>query len=79
MKHRKDKSTSSSAEKLTFRDYYGTSAMIAVEGVTASLMQSFFLLYLTDYSRLAAQVPVWAVRSWSSPACLMRSTILWKP
>lgn len=62
MKHGKDKSTSSSAEKLTFKDYYGTSAMIAVEGVTASLMQSFFLLYLTDYSGLGT----WAASLGSS-------------
>lgn len=62
MKARKKAQTSAAGEHLTFKDYYGSSAMIAVEGVTASLMQSFFLLYLTDYSGLGT----WAASLGSS-------------
>lgn len=39
-------------ERLGFSTYFGTATMGATEGLTASLMSSFFMMYLTDYSGL---------------------------
>jgi Na+/melibiose symporter-like transporter len=36
--------------RLGFKAYFGTTTMGMVEGITAALMSSFFMLYLTDYS-----------------------------
>lgn len=40
--------------KLSAKIYAGTSMMSSTTGITASLMSSFFMLYLTDYSGLGA-------------------------
>ena len=40
--------------RLPGRVYAGTSLMSSTQGLTASLMSSFFMLYLTDYSGLGA-------------------------
>ena len=40
--------------RLRFRDYFGTTAMAVCEGITAALMTSWFLVYLTDYAGLGA-------------------------
>lgn len=36
--------------RLRFKDYFGTTAMSAVDCITAALMTSWFLQYLTDYA-----------------------------
>lgn len=36
--------------RLRFKDYFGTTAMSAVDSITAALMTSWFLQYLTDYA-----------------------------
>ena len=40
--------------RLKFRDYFGTTTMVTTEGITAGLMTSFFMLYLTDYSGIGS-------------------------
>ena len=45
-----------SKERISFRTYCGVSTMVITEGITAALMTSFFMLYLTDYSGIG----VWA-------------------
>ena len=42
------------SDKVGFRDYFGTATMGLTDGMTAALMTSFFMLYLTDYSGLGA-------------------------
>ena len=39
---------------LRFRDYFGTTTMALCEGITAALMTSWFMVYLTDYAGLGA-------------------------
>lgn len=38
--------------RLRFKDYFGATAMAAVEAVGACIMTSLFMMYLTDYSGL---------------------------
>ena len=38
--------------RLRFTDYFGTTAMSLCEGITAGLMTSWFMVYLTDYAGL---------------------------
>ncbi len=40
--------------RLRFADYFGTTAMAVCEGITAALMTSWFMVYLTDYAGLGA-------------------------
>lgn len=40
--------------RLGFKSYYGTGTMGMMEALTSSLMSSFFMMYLTDYSGLGA-------------------------
>ena len=42
------------SERLGFKAYFGTTAMSLNEAMTSSLMTSFFLMYLTDYSGIGA-------------------------
>lgn len=48
------KNTTDNSGRLGFRTYYGTTTMGATEAITASLMSSFFMMYLTDYSGLGS-------------------------
>ena len=41
-------------DRLGFKAYYGTGTMGLMEAMTSSLMSSFFMMYLTDYSGLGA-------------------------
>lgn len=38
--------------RLRFKDYFGTTTMSLCEGITAGLMTSWFMVYLTDYAGL---------------------------
>lgn len=48
------KQKTNNGERLGFRTYYGTTTMGATEALTSSLMSSFFMMYLTDYSGLGS-------------------------
>ena len=56
-KKRKERGFMKKAKKvkdLRFKDYFGTTAMALCEGITAALMTSWFMVYLTDYAGLGA-------------------------
>lgn len=46
--------TAKNADRLGFKAYFGTTAMSVNEALASSLMTSFFLMYLTDYSGIGA-------------------------
>lgn len=48
------RSKENTGERLGFKSYYGTGTMGMMEGLTSSLMSSFFMMYLTDYSGLGS-------------------------
>lgn len=46
--------TAKNPDRLGFKAYFGTTAMSVNEALASSLMTSFFLMYLTDYSGIGA-------------------------
>lgn len=50
----KNKQKPQNGERIGFGAYYGTATMGATDALTASLMSSFFMMYLTDYSGLGS-------------------------
>ena len=48
------KSKVKSPDAIGFKEYFGTAAMGLTDGLSAALITSFFMIYLTDYAGLGA-------------------------